>query len=205
MRPCVQTNTLWFTSLGNPFLILPPNQIERRSKGWEHGEMSKRVRIRWDLVSHLSYGFGLRTRLSKSCPNKLEGPKAISLPAWGVSHEFTPVDQRGVILRMIQEFWPAAILGLPSAQLSLSGLALASLTRTLVSWLNLPPTPSPTSTHTQLLFPACFIRFDTPHPPAIVRTRKGRMGPFVGIRLVAFLCECGSKLGATSASTIRLL
>lgn len=55
----------------------------------------------------------------------------------------------------------------------------------------LPPPPSnPVSTHTQLLFPACFIRFDTPHPPAIVRTRKGRMELFVGIGFVVFVCVC---------------
>lgn len=67
------------------------------------------------------------------------------------------------------------------------------------------PPPFPISTHTQLLFPVRFIRFDTPHPPAIVRTRKGRMGLFVGIGLVVFVRECGSKLRATSASTIHLL
>ncbi|KAK1880321.1 Pantetheinase [Dissostichus eleginoides] len=53
----------------------------------------------------------------------------------------------------------------------------------------IPPTPF---AHTQLLFLA-FIRFDTPHPPAIVRTRKGRMGLFVGTVLVVFACECGSE------------
>ncbi|KAI4817778.1 hypothetical protein KUCAC02_011155 [Chaenocephalus aceratus] len=52
-----------------------------------------------------------------------------------------------------------------------------------------PPTPFP---HTQLLSLA-FIRFDTPHPPAIVRTRKGRMDLFVGTVLVVFACECGSE------------
>ena len=103
-----------------------------------------------------------------------------------------------------------------SAALSLSlSLSLALvLTRTPVSWLYLPsphlplsllPPSNPVCTHTQLLFPARFIRFDTPHPPAIVRTRKGRMGLFVGTGLDAFVCECGSKLRATAASTTHLL
>lgn len=98
---------------------------------------------------------------------------------------------------------------------SLSRSLALVLTRTPVSWLNLPspritslslPPPSnPVCTHTQLLFPARFIRFDTPHPPAIVRTRKGRMGLFVGTGLDVFVCECGSKLRATAASATHLL
>lgn len=47
-------------SVGNPVLIPPPNQIERRSEGWKDGEISKRFRIQWDLVSH---SFGPRLSL----------------------------------------------------------------------------------------------------------------------------------------------
>lgn len=44
-----------------------------------------------------------------------------------------------------------------------------------------PSLPPRALKHTQLLLPAYFIRFDTPHPPAIVRTGEGRTGLFVGI------------------------
>lgn len=124
-----------------------------------------------------------------------------SLPICGVSHDLTPVSRTGVRWQRVwsraqkhccpflwsfdwQPFWG---LLLWSVLLSLPGAGLDKDTCVLTHH------PSSLFAHTlSCCSPACFIRFDTPHQPAIVRARKGRMGLFVGIGTAVFVPECGS-------------
>lgn len=75
---------------------------------------------------------------------------------------------------------------------------VAQLFASLLLLLLTPPPPSvaPSISPSQTLS-CCFLSLDTPHPSAIVRTRTGRMDPFVGHQCwFVSACECGSKLRA---------
>lgn len=183
--------------------------MERARAGWKHGETVRSGSVvaldsasksrlnelkaseRAALLSIPAQPGLLDTRARFSQPGRLDSLGSCS-GGWKVKNI------AAVSFSSLSFVWQRflVLVAAVTAALSLRGPGFDKDTCVLT-----PSPPQPISSHTQLLFSVSFIRFDTPHPPAIVRKRKGRIGLFVGISWVC-VCECGSKLRATSASIL---